>query len=463
MLNMNKKHLIFFLLMFFIFTYKASASDIEITKVNYNPPVKTDHIWVEVHNNSSLSIDLTTWSVADYDTDGKWHFHAIKAYSSKILSPDSYAIIAKSSPSTIDVFKTKNPDITGQLFYGNLTIGSEGAIALSGDGKTIVSQTDYGADGVSSDSTQTEDDTDSPTSSDSTDPTLSTSEGTTKIYKISTKIISPKIVRSLVPFTIDHQTFGIHKEKVILGRFVWNFGDGEKKEVSVSDPFPYVYQYPGDYVMTLSFYDSAFSITPDATDRINIKVIPSGVTISSVGTPLDPFVEIQNNSPYEMSLKDFIVKGSVHSFAIPNDMIILPDKKIKLSPRATGFDFNDLSYISIMDTSGQVFATYPYKVSSTYNKYNSSNKANNSNIIKSDTEESPSLADENQVINLNDLGANVVNSQDTNDISRGFYAWLGLFVVMVVGIVSIVLIRRKTEYPDYIEGEITAKDMTILE
>ncbi|MFA6386661.1 MAG: hypothetical protein WCW04_02750 [Candidatus Paceibacterota bacterium] len=295
-----------------------------------------------------------------------------------------------------------------------------------------------------------------------TNDTITTTTNEPKIYKIATKIIAPKIVTAGVPFTIDHSTTGLNKEKIILGKFVWNFGDGMQKQLSLSDPFSYGYDYPGEYVITLSYYDSIFDINPDAMDRLIIKVIPSGVIISSVGTYADPFVEIENNSSYEMSLNKWIMKGYVHSFLIPEGMVILPNKKLKFSPKITGFDFNDLNSISIIDTSGQVFATYPTK--KTYSNKNYSNSNSQNNIVKADivkSDQAAGIANSPDVINLNDLGASAGSAD--NGLNNKTLVYLGLAGIIAIGLLSIFLIRRKNEIPDYVEKGISASDMTIME
>lgn len=154
---------------------------------------------------------------------------------------------------------------------------------------------------------------------------------------------------------------------------------------------------------------------------------------------------------------NFVLRGSTHSFKIPGGMIILPNKKLKLSPQITGFNFNDLKSLSLTDDSGQVFATYPNKVVPTYKN----STPNIDNIVKSSAEEASSLDDVSEVINLNNIGANVLDDNQT--FNSRTYAWFGLVGIIIVGFISIILIKRNENYPDYIEGELSAKDMTIIE
>jgi hypothetical protein len=149
-------------------------------------------------------------------------------------------------------------------------------------------------------------------------------------------------------------------------------------------------------------------------------------------------------------------------------MVILPNKKLKLSPKITGFDFNDLSSVSVVDELGQVFATYPKQ--KTYIIKNSSNNNLQANIVKGNIVESnkiENVKNSPEIINLNDLGANAVGAGGANDINNvsntKLLVYLGLIGVILIGVVSVILIRRKNEYPDYVEGEVTANDMKIIE
>lgn len=487
------KYYIVLILVFFSWVNFAHAS-LEITEIMYAPEMGADYEWVEIYNNGSKNEDLSNDLFFRGD---KFASLNLKIGDNKILPPLHYAIIAKSmsdyswlsfsgpifSSSTLSLPDDSEKYETYIKIYNPLSTESDFITYDTSKGGSKTSKTSLSkingewtsatpTPGIANSSSTSSSDNSLDNSTDNlvdetVDP-IPVNSKTPTIYKITTKIIAPKIVTSGVPFVIDHTTTGINKEKVILGKFIWNFGDGMKKEGSTSDPFEYIYDYPGEYVLSLSYADSPFDTKSDAVDRLTIKVIPSGVVISSVGTYADPFVEIENNSSYEMSLNKWILKGSVHSFVIPEGMVILPNKKLKLSPKITGFDFNDLSSISIIDQSGQTFATYPTKKTYSGNYYSSNNSQDN--IVKADIvkgDQVAGIANSPDVINLNDLGANAVGAGSTgsanNVLNNKTLIYLGLAGIIIIGIVSVVLIRRKVDYPDYMEKEISAKDMTIME
>ncbi len=477
MFNLNKKHFyIFILIVFFIFTHKASAS-VLLNEVSLNP---VESRFIELYNNEDRDIDLTGYYLQRKTATGTEFSSLISKtlFEGKKIGANNYFLISKNIDNSDIIFdsltitesntlqlKNSSQEVVDKIGWGdsldcNTVCGSNPQIGQSlsktSQGWTISSTTP----GISNNEQQFESDindisNNSESPSTSSGSSSDSSKKEEKIYKIETKIIAPKIVVANIPFIIDHQTSGIHKEKVILGRFIWNFGDGMIKELSVSDPFSYIYNYPGDYVINLSFYDSVFSKEPDATDRLNIKVISSGISISSVGNSSDPFIELYNNSNYEMSLRDWIIKGVSKSFIIPNGTVVLPGKRIKLSPKITGFGFTDLKYISITDKDGQVFATYPKdNINHTFNP--------SYKVLSSDIANKKEIKNE-EVIDLNNLEANVLNSSNKGFGLDILYPWMLLVLIVIIGAVSIILIRKNKHYEDYIEKDVSVKDMTIIE
>ena len=231
-----------------------------------------------------------------------------------------------------------------------------------------------------------------------------------------------------------------------------------------SSPFTYLYNYPGEYVLTLSYLDSLFSKVADATDRIIIKVIPSDVYISGIGNDTDPYIEIGNKSTYEIVLSNWIVTAGTHYFIIPEGTTLLPGKKIKLSPKITGFVGADLYSIIISNPSKEMVANYPVQVKKlTQNKVfpKVSSDAAYSNFVQSNNSKDEPLQKDSKIINLNDLESSAGNSRI--NISSSVYPLIGLLLVIGIGITSFLLIKRKRDVEDYVEKGISARDMTIIE
>lgn len=504
-MNILKKYFVFVVI--FLGGFNFAYANLEITEVMYDPAgANISHQWVEVYNNGTDSIDLSDWSLTDYDTT--WHFRSISSDDSTILNPNSYALIAKTS-NLVD-FKSKNPNLGGQILRANITLGADsGQIGLSSDKKNIISEVSYSGimnngnslqkiegiwnessptpgitntqsnTAVTTESTSNNDNNSTATSSSidtstsiNTDVNTnnnSSSSSTSKIlisdsgeYKITTKIISPKIITAGLPFYISSLTTTNKKETLAIGRYVWNFGDGSSFESQSRQEFEHTYNYPGEYVLSLSFFNNHFEKTPSATNRMIIKVISADIIINSVGNETDSFIEFENKSNYEIDLSGFIITAGTHNFIIPSGTIILPNHKLKLSSKITGFNAPDILSIVVTNQAGEVITSYPQKELPIF-KNNISNSGSSDNIKYSSNKKNNTPNSDSSIINLNDLVAQAGNLESPVN-PKSAYIWFGLFGIIAIGIIVIFITRRKTiETPDYLEKEIRAEDMTIIE
>ena len=471
--------------MFFYCAHFAFAN-LEITEVMYDPQgANTSHQWIEVYNSGPNSIDLSTWSVTDHDTS--WHFRTISSDSSTSLSPNSWAIIAKTS--NLTDFKNKNQNLSGQILKANITLGaSSGEIGLSSDKKNIISEVSYFSlmdngnslqliNGEWVESTPTpgkenvlnidEETTAGDTAniydnSDITSTDEVTSNEKLTVLKITTKIISPKIVIAGTPFSLSSLTTTNRSETYTVGNYVWNFGDGMVSKIYTSGPFDYMYEYPGEYSVTLSYFDSIFNKIADSTNKFVIKVVPSEIFVSAVGNTDDPFIEIENKSKYEITLSNWIVTAGSHYFIIPVGTIILSGKKIKLSPKITGFVGKDLQSVIITNQDKLIISNYPAEMKNLILKKSIVSVASNNKTVPTNNSlpDDQSLVKDSQIINLNNLGASVQSSGFS--VPKKAYPIIGLFAIIGIGGASFLLLKKKGDSPDYIDKEISAKDIKIV-
>jgi hypothetical protein len=225
-----------------------------------------------------------------------------------------------------------------------------------------------------------------------------------------------------------------------------------------SGPIDYLYEYPGEYAITLSYFNSFLDEEATATNKIIIKVIPSEIYISSVGDNIDPFIELENKSNYEIILSDWIITSGNHFFTIPKGTTILPGKKIKFSPKITGFTAEDLNFINITDRNKGIMANYPVMTNKIFKKSTSISSSNK--LIPINDSQKDSLIKDTETINLNDLGASV--DKAGINIPNETYPILGLSGIIGLGIISFLIIKRNRVDESTDKG-IRAKDMTIVE
>jgi hypothetical protein len=469
------KYYILFSIALFSCANFASAG-LEITEIMYNPESGSAYEWVEIFNNSSNSIDLNKYRF--FHGEESSGPITLKSGTTAILQPSQYAIIAKSltngygwlnfsgsifSAGTLSLpdsgdnnyiaISDSNKIILNDVYYDILSGGSKisksSLSKINGDWQSGIPTPGEENQSLNNEKTNTDEE-------DSSEETvISKEEPELEILKITTKIISLKMVTAGIPFSINSLTTSNRGLTYAVGRFVWNFGDGMISEVNKVNPFDYVYVYPGEYVLTLSYFDSVFSEVADATNRVTIKVIPSEIYISSVGDDTDSFIEIENKSNYEIILSNWVVTGGVHYFKIPEGTTLLPNKKMKLSPKITGFVGDDIKSIIITNPSKEVIATYPIiKIQKSINKNTSTYAIAQKNVS--------ALNKTPQVINLNDLEGSAEGADVS--INKSTYAWIGLLVIIGLGVASFWIIKKKKNTTDdYVEKKIRAEDMTIIE
>lgn len=476
----QKTLFIFLITVFFVFTGRSEAG-VVINEIKLSP---IEDRFVELYNNGSESVDLTGYYLQrkTLTSDKFSSFVSNRYFEGKTIESGGYFLLSKSSLELDSFTITESNSIQlknskQEVVYkvglgdavdcGNACVPNpeeNKSVQRMSEGEWVVSSpTPGGANSFSSSNSNSEEESVDEESGSGV-AVKSEKEVTPLNPKISTKITARKTVVAGVPFEISHKTIGYKNEEKILGKFVWNFGNGEFKEEKYSPPFYYTYQYEAEYVLTLSFYDTHFSLIPEATDRISIKVIPSGISIVSVGQEGDAYVELENKSNYEIALYKWKIKGLNHTFVIPEGTIILPNRKIKLPSKITGFDFVDLSSVVILDDVGTVFAVYPKQKSfipKTQAVYpvSGEKKKEEGKVSSSNEEEN---TEGTGVVNLNNLEASAFHS--AKEVPSSIYPWVGLVVVIALGVIgAISLGKKKKEIKDYLEDEVRPEDMTILE
>lgn len=409
-----------------------ASANLEISEIMYDPKgSNANHQWVEVYNNGSASVtvDASKWRF----NDGSSHYMNNKVGFS---APANSFFILTGDRATFDI---DHPGFSGTVIDTSMSLDKDGGtVSILDDGQVIDSATYsstlggaedgnslhksgsvwvagaptpgslYQSSSIISDQQNISNQNSDTQDNISVDASL---KSNAKISKISTEIISKSVVTSGVDFKLSQKTTGLDKELIKNGRLVWNFGDGISRDASdFNSVFPYRYDYPGEYLITLSYYRDYFSDEPESTDRLNIKVVSPGVVISSVGSPTDPYIEIENKSSYEASISGWKIQGVKNNFSFAVGTTIMPGKKIKLPSRITGFNFEDLSSVSMYSPAGELFATYPLTSNS-----NSENKNTNTKIQTTKSASasiSKTTSDKyKKVINLDDLSAQAGNTR----------------------------------------------------
>jgi hypothetical protein len=383
---MSKKVFLFFLSIIFFSSFNVARASLIFTEVMYYPSDgDTTGEWVELYNNGNSDI-LIKSDKDSYGTNA-WKFqkglteyylnsldftigagkYIVLANDSSLFNGVSYKVIDSSvSLSNINATSLAILD-EAKVPVATLQYTPSAGSQNTGKSLQLIGGSWIGATptpGITNNISAT-----SPTTggalvnNDSTVQNQIITETKTKIIeepKIKTQITAQKIVFVGSSVTLEAKAFGYSKEPLHYGKYFWNFGDGDAKEIKANEnqKLTHTYFYPGDYVVSLEYYMNYYSEIPDAFDQTIIKVMPADILISRVGDEKDFFVELSNNTSYDADISNWVLVSSAKSFIIPRNTIIGPEKKIIISSKITGMSVLDKDTLKLMTAQGNLVFDY---------------------------------------------------------------------------------------------------------
>ncbi|MFA6256759.1 MAG: lamin tail domain-containing protein [Candidatus Paceibacterota bacterium] len=419
--------------------------------------------WIELKNDSSSEINLDGWSWTELASPGGDTEHESSQKNlSGTVSANGFFVFEMSSAlnnagDSIGLYNGGN--LVDRVSFGTVAgysknldasaKGKSGAL-VSGNWQTNQVPTKGGANasGGSSEN-NSEDNNDSNSSQGS-----SSSSDTPATVATPAKIKTEVTVRSVAYVGIPQSFQGKVMQggtQLSHGRYFWNFGDGDFREVKVinTDKFTHTYYYPGDYTIVFEYYPDHFAEEPEATTKINIKVIKPEVTISRVGDASDFFVELMNNTSYDVDLSLWKLSSHSKSFTIPKNTNIFANKKLIISGRTSGLNISDLPGLKLVSPDQEtIFEYFSYAPSAkAIPKAPKSVGVNNSQNL------TPELVLGDDDTSFRNLGANVAlaDAGDDYDTSGLFSSliWPVVFLgFMSVSAYAVYLVRQKKASPN---------------
>ncbi len=388
---MNKKVILFFLSFIFL-SYHLANAELVINEVMYDlsgsdSTNSKSREWIEIYNSGSsdVAVDASSWRI--YDGGANRTMNGEVNFS---IPASGYVILAGDK----DTFLGDFPNFSGTVYDTGITsLNNTGAtlkildqdqntvdifsytssLGGAGDGNSLqkISGSWVGGaptPGASNDgtaaqnsgtnsnvSTSTSGNTGSASSTSTTAPKKPAEEA-----KITTQITGKPLVFTGLPVILQAKAFGYEGEELRYGKYYWNFGDGDSREVAASleEKFSHTYFYPGEYLVTLEYYRNYYGGTMDASDKIMIKVVSSDIVISSVGDERDFFIELTNNTSYDADISSWVLAGETKNFTFPRNTIISPRKKMILSSNLTHFTFFDKNFLKLKNSQGDIVFDY---------------------------------------------------------------------------------------------------------
>jgi PKD domain len=112
-------------------------------------------------------------------------------------------------------------------------------------------------------------------------------------------------------------------------KYTWTFGDGRS---DTGKKVTHTYLFPGEYNVVLN----VDALDKHAVSRTVVKVINPEVEIIDIQKGMDGYVELRNNSTYEVNVGGWIIDAGSTKVEIARDTIITPNTSVKLP-----FDFSN--------------------------------------------------------------------------------------------------------------------------
>lgn len=148
----------------------------------------------------------------------------------------------------------------------------------------------------------------------------------------------------------EGKAFGLEGEPLQNARFVWTFGNGDRRE---GPAIWYHFLHPGVYVVVLDVASGKYS----ASDRIRVEVVPAALTIESV---TGEYIEIGNRGSVEVDVGAWMLRAKDQFFTFPSHTVILPGRSIFVSNIRTGLMPAEPSDVSLHYPNSVHAVSYEY-------------------------------------------------------------------------------------------------------
>jgi hypothetical protein len=440
----------------------------------------SDIDWVEIYNPDSTDLDLTTLKLLISNSTSN---HGIASSSgSSVLHQGEYGVIVPTSQ--VSAFNSKWGS-SGNIFTSAYTLSNDtGKVEINNGDKnvpldSIVYNSTQGASGDgkslqlvdsswivsnptprvlnqtsgSNDNNNNTDNTNTNNTNNNTDTTTSTSTSSKSsnsitsakkvpvTHKIKTEITTKPLAYVGIPFMIEGNAFGTQGEQLFDGKYFWNFGDGDSREVKIinTDRFYHTYFYPGEYTIIFEYYPEYYSIVPDAVSQVAVKVVSASVSISRVGDVQDFFVELTNNTNYPADLSNWFLASQTKIFTIPHNTVLAPKKTMLISGRITNFSLNDKDTLQLLNPQKMVAFDYTSSLASKVATSNPNVSAREGTTILVNTE------NKNSALNLEAvaLESDVLN-QEMDGVSSSPFIPIVSAIFVGAGASAVYFVRKKS-------------------
>ena len=371
-----KKFIGFLIALLYLIVFNVSFASVAINEIMYDlEGSDSGREWIEVYNSGSSSVDLSSYKFFESGTN----HGLVLEQGDESLPSGGYAVIVSDKSKFMNdwplysgaIFDSSfSLDNTGEFLAikdASLNISSEytydSALGGAGDGNSLqkvggvwfeATPTPGAQNSGSGGIVNEEDEEDG--EGDNQDVASSNSSYTpSKPVRVS--ILKEGFAYIKQPVKFSSEILGSRDQKVYYGKLFWNFGDGSAEEVLLTggtSSLLHTYEYEGEYLVTLQYFLNQYDTVPKAYDEVWVKVRPLSVVISKVGETGNFFIELHNESEYDIEISDWRLLSFNKIFILPENTILKTGRKIVLPSSVTGFDFDDKNSLKLYGFEGEL-------------------------------------------------------------------------------------------------------------
>jgi hypothetical protein len=455
----------------FVFCFKISSvyAAVVINEVQIGGASGSDE-FIELYNSGNTDVDLTSWFLKKKTSSGaEYSLVATNRLEGKTISAGGYFLLGNeggytgstqldatwASSNTIasnnQVVLYSLSDLVDSVSIGSVENGKsyqkfDSGWSVANPTPKAQNQQDSN-NGSGGSGNNSEDDSNDSGANNSGNNNSNSSSGSSS-EKSKPKIIPTYKVKMLVAdvaFAGQQVEFGLDvkygDKTYAVGKYFWNFGDGESKElIGGFEKFTHTFYYPGEYNVSLEYFARKDGALADITVEKIIKVVPLDIYISDVGDQKDFFVELTNESDNKINISNWVLSSGNKNFVIPKNTFIAANNFLTISGRTSGFVFGDEKYLKLIMPTGEVAFDFnsksvPVKRVADENVYSEEENTENKITTEKDS------GDKQNLIKEKDLTSASILSEEGSSIAN-YWVIIMLGAFMLVGAVTVYIIRR---------------------
>ncbi len=319
--------------------------------------------WIEIKNNGNDSADLTDWKLFEGGTNHKLNLIS----GDYVLKAGQYAVVADNS----DKFYLDYPLFNGTLFDSSFSLNNTGELLIIKDSNlneidSVTYNNSWGAGGDGNslnkinsaflprapspgrESVETvlekkdgnlngNEETVTPTENPPSGQSNNSQQDFNSINKKNISVFITSQVNAIVgvPHVFKAEAYGFINEPLSNAQYLWSFGDGSYSKIMNTSK---TYLYEGEYSVSVI----ASSGENSASDRFKVKAVKPDVIIYAAKVGEGGYVEIKNNSNFDIDLSGWRLISAKQSFTIPFGTFIIAQNSIKFPNEITLLDIGEI-------------------------------------------------------------------------------------------------------------------------